>query len=157
MSFDNATPSPGCCDRTSARGYRRRPEGVRQRPRRVGRLPLESLDERMRRTRTGLHFVDPQVEREFRAWHLVDARRYTRVGLITGTLGWLAAYAAIGAGVPGTWASTAPYVFGVVLPITLFPLALTFGPSRWMLWGAWCANAGAGLVATVLIGFHVLR
>lgn len=122
-----------------------------------GGIDRRSLDERMRLTRTGLHFVDPQVEQEFRAWNLIDAVPYARAGLITGILGWLTAYAAIGATVSGTAASAAPYVFGVVLPIMVFALALTFGPSRWMLGGACVANLVAGLVATVVMGFHVLR
>jgi hypothetical protein len=52
-------------------------------------------------TRQGLRFADPATERAYRDWHLDEAIPYTRIGMQTSIVGWIAATLVFGATVDG--------------------------------------------------------
>jgi signal transduction histidine kinase len=100
-------------------------------------------------TRQGLRFADPQTEAAYREWHLDEAIPYTRIGMQTSIVGWIAATLVFGATVDGFLAQAGPAAFGLVVPLIIATIVATYRPSlrRWVLPMTAVTNAVSGTVA----------
>ena len=100
-------------------------------------------------TRRGLHFADPATEADYREWHLDEAIPYTRIGMQTSVVGWVAATVVFSLTVPGFFRQAGPAAFGLALPLILATIFATYRPSlrRWVLPLTALTNAVSGVVA----------
>jgi signal transduction histidine kinase len=100
-------------------------------------------------SRWGLRFADRATEAAYREWHLDEAIPYTRIGMETSIVGWIAATVVFGLTMPGFFERAGPAAFGVVVPMILATIFATSRPSlrRWVLPMTAATNAMSGLVA----------
>ncbi|HJQ43738.1 MAG TPA: adenylate/guanylate cyclase domain-containing protein [Jatrophihabitantaceae bacterium] len=102
----------------------------------------------------GLRFRRPSTEAEFRGWFVHEAVSYARLAVAASLVGWLAAWFALGAGVPGTFNKVTPWFFAVVLPLLVIATAASFRPGWYMLILGGCVNMIAGVIAIWPISFE---
>jgi signal transduction histidine kinase/SAM-dependent methyltransferase len=100
-------------------------------------------------SRQGLRFADAGTEASYREWHLDEAIPYTRIGMQTSIVGWIAATLIFGATVDGFLAQAGPAAFGLVVPLIVATILATYRPSmrRWVLPMTAVTNAVSGTVA----------
>src|SRR4051794_8450859 len=76
--------------------------------------------------RLGSRFADGATEAAYREWHIDEAIPFTRLGMETSVVGWIAATIVLCLTVDGFFADAGPLTFGLVVPLILATLAATF-------------------------------
>ena len=102
-------------------------------------------------SRFGTRFADRSTERDFREWHIdAAAVPFTRIGMQTSIFGWLAACFVLGENVDGFYERAGPWAFGLVVPLILGSIVVTYirRLRRIVLPLTAVTNAVSGLVAT---------
>ena len=96
-----------------------------------------------------LRFVHAATEVAYRAWQRDQAVPFTRTGMVASIFNWLTALVAIRFFFPHRWPEFAALVLGVLMPVIVAALALSYRPRlvRWMVVTTVLANMFAGLVA----------
>jgi signal transduction histidine kinase len=105
--------------------------------------------EELRFTPWGIRFAEPETEADYREWHLDEAIPYTRIGMQTSVVGWVAATVVFSLTVPGFFRQAGPAAFGLALPLILATIVATHRPRfrRWVLPLTAVTNAVSGTVA----------
>ena len=105
--------------------------------------------EELRFTPWGVRFAEPDTEADYREWHLEEAIPYTRIGMQTSVVGWVAATVVFSLTVPGFFRQAGPAAFGLALPLILGTIYATHRPPlrRWVLPLTALTNAVSGTVA----------
>lgn len=108
------------------------------------------LEEKLAFGRFGLRFADPETEAAYREWHIDEAIPFTRIGMQTSIVGWVAATIVLGLTVEGFFEDTAPLALGVVVPMIVATIVATTKRRfrRWVLPMTMVTNAVSGLVAS---------
>ena len=98
--------------------------------------------------RSGLRFVRSEIEADYRAWHREKAIPFTRIGMISSLINWIAVLVASRIFLPEQFPRAAAGILLLVMPVITAALAISYRPRlvRWMPAATMLANSMAGLV-----------
>ena len=111
---------------------------------------VTALEAQLAFGRFGVRFADAETEAAYREWHIDEAIPFTRIGMQTSIVGWVAATVVLGLTVEHFLEDTAALAFGVVVPLIVATIVATYVRSmrRWVLPMTMVTNAVSGLVAS---------
>ena len=112
--------------------------------------PVTAPDDPLAFTRLGTRFADAATEAAYREWHIDEAIPFTRIGMQTSIVGWVAATLVLGFTVDEFLEDAGPLALGVVVPLIIVTIVATYLPRcrRWVLPLTMVTNAVSGLVAS---------
>jgi adenylate cyclase len=103
----------------------------------------------------GLRFRDRATEADFRRWYALETVAYVRLAIVASSLGWLAAWLALGIGIPDGFAPTSRWLVGAIVPLIIVGYCLTLRPGQIMIIGSGVVNMIAGIIAIWPISYDV--
>ena len=90
-------------------------------------------EEALEFSRLGSRFADRATEAAYREWHIDEAIPFTRIGMETSVVGWIAATVVLSLTVDEFFQDAGPLAFGLIVPLIAATLLATPTIRRWFL------------------------